>query len=268
MVAGGHRGSGARVDAGSEGMIRKLASGGPVRAAGCLILALVAARAAFAQPHLIPDVGLLGDYQEYEFKLRNVFAAGYTPDVVLRTVILQTIRARGGEELAGVRQKSSTSFEAFVMTPSSRIWDTELVRLYEAGRIRMLGKDGKNVPLKENTSYQELKRRTPSDYRKISANSRTRSIPGPLAKRLSRVWQAMLLGARQPSRPNEGTDGITYHFSMRVQGYGVLSGHTWTPETGPTKALADLAHELASYASGQSSEASLETKLRIAEQHL
>ena len=204
-------------------------------------------RAALAQEHLTPEPGILAQLDEYEAKIRKVFAGAYTGDVVLRVFILASFNP---EEAAGIR-KTDKGYTAFAMTPSSTIWDTELVRMQESGQITTFDKDGKQVPPGKNNSFQKLKKKTPADIRKITARIEDAALPTPLAERIARVWQNMLLDAQHPKQPPLGADGTTYHFSMWVQSHGIVSGTVWSPDEGSgTFALTNLASALAQYAKG------------------
>jgi hypothetical protein len=227
-----------------------------------VVIALFVIQGAFAQPHLIPDAGPFGDEQGYEVMVRQVFSAGFEKNVVLRAVIIESFDT---ERLIGIRE-GANGFEAFVISPSSRIWDIELVREYENGSITVIGADRKVVPLEKDDDFKELKRRTPSDVRQISTSVRAKVIPKVFVERIERVWQRMLLGTRHTTQPRLGRDGISYYFSMWVNGYGIITGHTWSPDQGPTKALAALANQLASYSSANSSIKALEKAIRAAEQ--
>jgi hypothetical protein len=215
------------------------------------IFASVAAAATLslhAQEHLIPETGMLAEYDEYDFKVREVFATAQTHEVVCRVVILVSFMP---EAEAGVR-KTPTGHQAFCITPSSAIWDTEIIRMHEAGQIHSFNKDGKELTLEENESYQALKKRTPADFRKITTEVKTVPIDDVLAKRITAIWERMLLATRYPKEHRQGLDGASYHFSMFVSGRGVISGQVWSPaERTKTAALVDLAYTLALFANGK-----------------
>jgi len=217
------------------------------RAMAIFLTAIMLAHTAAAQEYLEPEPGVLAQMDNYDVKIGRVFAAAYAGDVVLRAFILPSFVP---EEVVGIRH-TDERYEAFVMAPTSTIWNTEIVRLYESGHITTSDNNGKPVPLAKNVEYQKLKRRTP-DIRKITAKTKAVALPGPLAQRIAQVWQRMLLDARHPKAPRDGNDGATYHFSMWIQGYGIVSASIWSPDEGSrTGALTDLASALAQYAKGQ-----------------
>jgi len=154
-----------------------------------LILAVLASRAALAQDHLIPDVGVLVDPNEYHRKIRHVFGQAFDKDVTVRVVVLPSFK---NEYLVGVRIKDEVA-EAFLLEPSSMIWGTELVRLYTSGHIQRFG-GGREVVLDDDEKFQEMKRRTPADYRTIKANRKARPIPRDIADQLEKILGRHALG--------------------------------------------------------------------------
>jgi hypothetical protein len=202
-----------------------------------------------AQEHLAPEPGLLAEYDEYFFKVREVFAAAQADDVICRVVILESFVP---ELLVGVR-KTGHGHDIFRITPSSAIWDTELVRMYESGQFTSFNKDGKKLTLEENESYQTLKKNTPADFRKITTAVKAVAVDEALARRIAAIWERMLLAARHPKEPRQGLDGASYHFSMSVSGRGVITGQVWSPdEKTKTGALVELAYALSEFATGHS----------------
>ncbi len=214
-----------------------------------------------AQEHLVPEPGLLAEYDEYRSKVREAFAAAQKEEVVCQAVILASIVP---EQAIGVR-KSATGHEVFSSVPSSAIWDTELVRMHESGEIQTFNKDGKKLTLEEDESYQKLKKRTPADFRKITTDVKAVAVDNAIAKRIAAVWERMLLATRQPKEQRQGLDGASYHFSMLVSGRGVISGQVWSPnEKTKTAALVDLAYALSDFAMGRSNaEALKKTMTRV-----
>ncbi len=203
-----------------------------------------------AQDRLEPETGVLAEARdEYSEEIRQVFRAAYAADVELRVVVVASFDP---EAVVGIR-KTEEGFEAFVMTPSSAIADLERVRTYESGQVTVFDRDGKEIPLEKDATFQELKRRTPTDVGKITVQTKVVPIPEPLVKRISKVWEDMLLDVRYPDQDPDfiyiRVDGTKYHFSMWVPARGILSGQTWSPEKQTkTAALVDLAFALRQYA--------------------
>jgi len=79
-------------------------------------------------------------------------------------------------EIAVGVQVTRGGAEAFLLSPSSQIWNTEVLKEYEEGKLRSYV-NGKPVALQDDKNYQRLKRTTPRDYRKIGVTRRARPIP-------------------------------------------------------------------------------------------
>jgi hypothetical protein len=215
-----------------------------------------------AQEHLVPEPGLLAECDEYDFKVREVFAAVYAEDVICRVVILASFVP---EQVVGVR-KTESGQEVFSMTPSTAIWDTEVVRMHEAGQIQSFNKDGKKLTLEEDESSQSLKKRTPADFRKITTEVKAIAIDKALAHRIAAIWERMLLATRYPKEHRQGLDGASYHFSMFCAGRGVISGQVWSPANKTkTSTLVDLADALSQYALGRTDAEALKQTLNRVE---
>ncbi|MEY2510791.1 MAG: hypothetical protein QOE26_1554 [Verrucomicrobiota bacterium] len=208
---------------------------------------------ASAQDQLTPDPGILAEKHEYYAKLREVFAEVYRSNVVLQVVLLPSFEP---EEIAGIRE-TDAGFEAFVAKPSSIIWETYSIYEAETEEQRRADEQGKDFPLDPNSGLVEMKRNNPSDFRKITIHIDARPIPTQLKTRIEHVWQRMLLGARHPVNPPNGTDGETFHFSMWIYGRGFVSAQTWSPDRGKARALTDLALALPEYARGAGDEKQL-----------
>lgn len=203
-----------------------------------------------AQDHLEPETGTLGEFDEYYYKISRVFAAAYDKNVVCKTMMPGA--QIGTESAVGVR-KTPKGYEVFQMYASSRIWDTELVREYEAGRIGTYNKEGRKLTLAENEDYQKLKKKTPADFRTITTTTKSVPIDDALASRIAAIWERMLLATRQPKVNRSGVDGGTLHFSMFVMNRGIISGQVWSPDKDTkTGALCDLAITMLRFANGTS----------------
>ncbi len=101
--------------------------------------------------------------------------------------------------------------EAFVLEPSSSIWDTELLEMYKKGELGpSLTSDGKEIPLDQDQAYKALKKRAPEDSLAIQAIRRARPLPRAVADGIKTQWKAMLLAVRH-SEKEDGVDGTTYH---------------------------------------------------------
>ncbi len=215
----------------------------------------------FAQTHLVPEPGQLLKHDEYHYKLRMIFSKGYDPNVILRAVILPSFQS---EQLVGIREGHQGS-TVFVLTPASSVWNTELVRLQESGSIKTLDNNGVAISNDKNTSFQELKKRTPPDFRHIAINENARKLSDSHAKRITALWRALLINVHYSTGESTGLDGTTVHFSMWTQDYGVMSGQAWGPDPGPAGALSLFAEKLALYAAGRERDGELDSDLEDAE---
>jgi hypothetical protein len=228
-------------------------------------LLVVLAAPANAQDYLNPDTSAFADPDSHLLKCRHVFAAAFEHEVTVRALVLPSFTK---EYVVGI-QVGDAGVEAFVLEPSSSIWDTELLEMYKKGEIGpSLTSDGKEIPLEEDQAYKALKKRAPEDYRAIKAIRRARPLPRAVADGIKALWKAMLLAVRH-SEKEDGLDGITYHFSAWIQGRGGLSGHVWTPEP-ESKAgqLARLAEALADFARGAAPLQTLEVRLEAAKKSI
>jgi hypothetical protein len=231
---------------------------------GILSLALIGicASSLRAQEHLIPDTNVFTDPDEYKLKMRHIFAQAFEDGVTLRVLVTPSFSTK--EHVAGLLQRDK-AVEVFVLEPSSSIWDTEILKMYETGEAGSVDGDGKEIPLEQNEAYQKLKKSTPADYRAIKAKRQARPIPKELAGEIKGLWKEMLLNVRHPSEGNDGLDGVTYDFSASVGSRGELSGHIWSPEPeSKTGRLTNLADTLADYARGKADLDKLKERLKEA----
>jgi len=71
-------------------------------------------------------------------------------------------------------------------------------------------------------------------------------ITAQLANNLIEVWKKMLFETRYSDSDLEGTDGITYHFSMDHSGY-IMAGKKWSPRLDKVGMLAEISDDLYKY---------------------
>jgi hypothetical protein len=215
-------------------------------AALTVLIAIV--QSASAQDRLIPDVDAPVTFKSYWLKVREVFAQAFEEEVTSRAIVLPSFRV---EYAVGLR-RTKVGVEAFVIRASSSIWDVAYLKMIEEGEVLIVDEEDKRVPLEQDEEYQELKKTTPSDHRKIKFERRARPIPAGLAAKVEAVWHTMLLSARYPTKARDGCDGEIYHFSALVPKRGHLGAHVWSPEPdSKTGRLVALTDALAEYASGK-----------------
>ena len=213
-----------------------------------LALVIASARCAIGQDHLIPDASVFVDPDPYRLKARHIFAPAFAKDVQLRVLVLPSFE---DEFVAGLRRKGE-DVEAFVMRPSSNIWATDVLKKYESGGLQAFKPGVGKIPLEKDEAYQDLKKRTPADFRTIKPIVRARPIPREIAGELAALWKALLLGVKYPDERILGTDGVTYEFSARLKADGEVSGHIWSPEPDTKMGrVVELVDGLADYADGK-----------------
>jgi hypothetical protein len=197
----------------------------------CLSIAIGFTAPALAQDRVTPETGILGEESAYHRAIRAVFAETFRSDIVLQAIFVPSFEP---EAVAGIR-KTSRGFEAFASRSSHIIG-----QIYEAAI---------------------LKKGTP-DLHQVTVQTKTHAISAALTQRIQRVWKDMLLAARHSKSTVIGFDGMDVHFSMPVQGRGIISGKVWSPERGKTAALEDLAEVLGDYAEGKADEKKLEKAVK------
>jgi hypothetical protein len=217
-----------------------------------IALLIVFAQSASAQDHLIPDRGFFVRTDHYRLKVRDVLARAFEEDVTSKGIVLPSFEP---EYAVGLR-KTREGVEAFVLKASSSIWDVEFLKSIEEGRVSLMDENGKRIPperLEQNDYYQELKKSTLSDHRKIKTDRKARPIPASLAAKIHGIWNEMLLAVKRPPKTSGvDLDGVTYCFSAAVPGKGQLNGMVWSPSSdSKTGHLVALTEALAEYASGK-----------------
>lgn len=204
-----------------------------------------------AQRNLEPEPGILAEFDSYYYKVGTLFSRGYEEDVVFRMVCLPSFEP---EWLVGIRKvgekkdpfEEGGTYAAFVLRPEKHIWKTELIPMYESGRITRLVTDAKGEVTAQiaTNDIARLKSEVPRDFRKIGVVEKSEAIDVETARLLAGLWSGMLLAARHPVEPSAGLDGVSYHFSMFIPGHGVASGKIWTPSpdtrTGMLSTLGEL----------------------------
>ena len=179
-----------------------------------------------AQQRLEPEVGQLAEGNEYEDKIRQVFTDALKGQTVLRVVIVPSFQP---EQVIGIRS-SPDRFEAFVVTPSSSIWQTHYTSILEYS-VRMAKENNDEASVSGLLEQiEEAKKEHPYDVREIKTTTATRVISDKLVKRVMSIWERMILQARPPKYLPVRTDGVSYHFSMWVRGRGNISAKTWSPD--------------------------------------
>jgi hypothetical protein len=166
------------------------------------------------------------------------------------------------ESLVGIR-KTAEGFEAFGLRAKTSIGDTELLKEYEQGHIFLLDRDGNRTPGIETKQYQELKDRTPADFRDIAVDRMQRPLEKQTVDQITDIWKTFLQGTRYPQRPREGKDGTNYYFAMQGNLGLTMSGMVWSPnESTRTDQLVQLAETLKEYVKFKKTEYQLNAMVR------
>lgn len=214
---------------------------------------------ASAQQHLVPVPDSFSVGIEYHHKIRQLFEEGFRRDVVVRVLILDSFST---ESLVGIR-KTSDGFEAFCLRAKTSIGDTEMLKHYEEGHIFLLDRDGNRTPGVETKQYQELKRRTPADFRDIDVERMEKRLPKQTVDQITDIWKTMLKETRYPQKHREGKDGTTYYFATRDSLGATMSGMVWSPDkTSRTNQLMQLAEVLREYVESKKTEAQLNATIK------
>jgi hypothetical protein len=209
--------------------------------------------------HLVP----LQNYQiRYETMVRKVFAEAFRDEVILNATIVESFQK---ECAVGLRPgKTRGSFDVFALEPSSSLWDLELIKLFETGKLGR-GLDGKLIPLARNPHYQALKNRTPVSFRQVKVRVRARPLLPGLAGRLMVIWfDALKVVKPEENNGRAGVDdGTSYHYYARVPERGIRSGESYSPDSDLPKIwrLSALAERLALYAKGKADLPALRTAI-------
>ena len=230
-----------------------------VRYSALIAAAVVLAHVAAAQDHL--KLQSKDDFRDkYEGFLRKVFARIYQRDVVLSVVCVPSFVP---EEASGILQ-TARGYEVFSITLSASVWSTEyhsIIRSFDEHNREIRWKPADNIKQGLRVSYRDIK--TQVQARPISAS---------VAERVKQLWQAKLHEAlNPPSRhdPSDDyitTDGVSYQYSMPLQGHGrVTADGKLVLEKTPVWLMGEFSEALAAYAKGKIFEDVLKKELRRVE---
>ncbi|XQE67012.1 hypothetical protein ACOAPY_20610 [Pseudomonas sp. P3C3] len=224
-----------------------------------LVLSLMVGRV-FAAPHLLPDLYYASASDEYQEKLRDVFKQGYGSGVVLNCLVTPSFST---EYLVGVRSDDSGVF-VFSMTPGSRVANVQWLEAVENGELKKYDEFGEELNYSKDSVYWGLRKVTPRDHRQITVDVKRKVIPLDVSNEIASVWRSALLGVRREEEPEIILDGAVYHYSMRLKGYGVVSGQVSSPVNYvKMRALTELADAMYAYSKGDVDVEVLMQKIKI-----
>lgn len=182
--------------------------------------------AASAAPHLTPETYYALKPENYQHQLKYVFKDNLRKDVVLSSLVEPS---SSREYLVGIRNQDGKDL-VFSITPETRVANIELLKQIENGKAQKHDSTGNKIPIENDPSYIELKKSTPASYKSIKTETRELAIPQEIASRISAAWESALLGVRRERKPDMFLDGAVYHYSMRVKGFGLISGQRSTSD--------------------------------------
>ena len=130
-----------------------------------------------AQDHLEPQAPFPGS-EQYWVDMRQVFAEAYAPNVILRVFRLPSLEIE--DVVTGIRETNG-SYEAFIITSSSRVWDLEEVRQIKAGRKTGIRPDGTLADGSPHSPYVRLVQETPASAAQIKTKMEAASISARLS---------------------------------------------------------------------------------------
>jgi hypothetical protein len=213
----------------------------------------------------VPEPDTFDQAIEYHQKIRHLFDEGFRPEVLLRVVIVESFST---ESVIGIR-KVSSGFEAFYLRAKTPVGDTEVLKSYEEGKIFLLDRDGNRTPGVETEGYQDLKRRTPADFRDIEVERSQRGLPKATVDEVADTWKAMLLETRYPKRNRFGKDGTYYYFATRDHMGVSMNGMVWSPvKSSRTDLLVQLAESLKDYIETKVTDEQFRAKVRATRMRL
>lgn len=214
-----------------------------------LLFAIVGVECAEGQAELTPEPGLLAQISGYELDLREMFDEAYSKGVILRAVKLPPFAP---EMILFINQRH----EVVVLSPK----ETGDWRIHQAG-----GEDaeGGSYPGKDDDSDDRALQsvagtRGRNAGSRVELERRSRPISDFAVENLREVWEDALVHAKHEEKPRLTFEGTRWHYSLWVQGRGVLSGMVWSPERDTiSSALNDVFGVMAAYAASEADIASV-----------
>jgi hypothetical protein len=200
-----------------------------------------------AQDNLLPDGGYLNGDDEYSMMLKVVFNEGLTENTILRVMVIPSFSP---EYMTGVWEKSGI-YEAFVLEPTSVIWDPENPNLAKV----------EAPTINENKNNSITLSKTPSNEygNKIEVNVIKKEITKKLAARLESIWKSELTNVKNAKKPPLTIDGTSYFFSAKLDKQETVSGKIVSAKKGSKMgALLDVVRALVMYSRNEIDQVTLE----------
>jgi hypothetical protein len=176
-----------------------------------------------ASDYLEPEESLftgifMPDY--YEMVL-SAFSAAYERDVRARAIVFPSFHP---EYAVGISEDDG-AYRIFHLQPEKQLWGYKTLEFMKSGRTRVYNDAGVAGNDEQIKRLEEL---LPKDPRDVKIERCDVDIDQSLGRRIIETWEMMLRQTRYVQHDTRGTDGITYHFSMRAR-HQDLAGKVWTP---------------------------------------
>jgi hypothetical protein len=178
----------------------------------------------------LPKLDIPAGMDRYDAKLRHVFAEAYAPEVTLRCLIT------GGmwETALFLQDLEVVTLSTY---PNSSVWDHEYVELVLDDKIKGWDRDGHALSKGDMVkSHAEV----PISLNNYPTRRRSHSIPADLQHKLMAVWRDALEHAKADQKSG-GLDGSTSTYFLRTAEGRTLAGSIWSPDTGPARAINNVA---------------------------
>lgn len=205
---------------------------------------------ASAAPHLTPEIYYTAKPENYEHQLKYIFKDSLNADVILSSLVTPS---SSKEYLVGIRNKNGKNL-LFSITPETRVANIKLLKEIESGKSQKYDSKGNKIPFEIDPFYIDLKKSTPLTYKDIKVEIHETVIPQEITDRIFSAWESALLNVKRERKPELFLDGSTYHYSMKIKGFGLISGQRITSDRAPRMtALTGLTDSMYSFSRKEAS---------------
>jgi hypothetical protein len=210
--------------------------------------------------HLEPESSILSGGEDLFFAnyyaiVQDAFQEVYSRDFVLRAVVMPSFQP----EFVVAMQPKDDGFQLVALNPEQSLWSYIARDMVKNGQIRKIRDDTSGAGEPDSQSTKE----PPSDYHDMPLARCSVDIDAARGERIKHVWQAVLMQTRYDEKGRQGSDGVTFHFSMFVN-YQFLAGRVWTPALdAPPGMLAKIAYNMREYCENHSAETLVELDARL-----
>jgi hypothetical protein len=196
---------------------------------GCALYAT----AALAGEHLEPE---RSDFASYDSTVATVLKSAFERDVRARAVVEPSFQS---EFAVGVKEESG-AFRVFFLQPSAQVWQYTLLQMMKKRQVTSTTPDHVDNTARE---IARIEASLPADPKDLKVEQCEIAIDATLGARLVTLWKTILSQVKaQP--PDNGIDGVIYHFSMAVDGHE-LAGQAWSPpKSSDAGMMVDIAYAM------------------------